>query len=235
MSSQTRTPATDGLPISFVNSLNTLFNILDESRSGFVDITEIESRWKDGEVEGLPSGVIDALRKVTPQSGKLSFDRFVAGLKIALLRHRNQPSASHFGSRSTPNFEYSRPNEEQRNHGASAFYPVHSAKSEYGTLRNKPPSSGKVSSDNSLVQQRTSSMPMLQNDNTNESRLPKSGSDTGLPKKAYNVYPNEYHGDYFRPKERWDRKPGDGRSSVATSTALEFMSAYTFAILRKFR
>ena len=34
----------------------------------------------------------------------------------------------------------------------------------------------------------------------------------------------EYHGDFFRPKEKWDRKPGDGRSSVATSSALEYMS-----------
>lgn len=36
----------------------------------------------------MPKGVLECLRKVTPASGLLSFERFVAGLKICLLRSR---------------------------------------------------------------------------------------------------------------------------------------------------
>lgn len=83
--------AHEELPKQFVASLKTLFDILDEGRTGFVRLGDIESRWQtDGPEEALPSGVIEALRKVTPSNGNLSFDRFVAGIKIALLRNRNQ-------------------------------------------------------------------------------------------------------------------------------------------------
>ena len=36
----------------------------------------------------MPSSVIESLKKVTPPSGLLSFERFCAGLKIWLLRQR---------------------------------------------------------------------------------------------------------------------------------------------------
>ena len=76
----------EGVPKQFINSLRVLFDILDEERTGFVRLTDIETRWKDDDINGLPKGVVDALRKVTPASGRLTFERFVAGLKIALLR-----------------------------------------------------------------------------------------------------------------------------------------------------
>lgn len=79
----------DGLPKQFVSSLRILFDILDEGRSGFVRFRDIESRWSDDGVRGLPPGVIDALRKVTPANGLLSFNRFVAGLRLVLSKKRD--------------------------------------------------------------------------------------------------------------------------------------------------
>ena len=88
----------DGLPKQFVNSLRVLFDILDEQKQGFIRLADIENRWQEGTVEGLPKGVIEALRKITPQSGKLSFERFVAGLKIALLRNKGDNGTRPLGS-----------------------------------------------------------------------------------------------------------------------------------------
>ena len=88
MSASQHRSTLDGVPKQFINSLRVLFDILDEEQSGFVRLTDIESRWKDDDVNGLPKGVVDALRKVTPTSGNLTFERFVAGLKISLLRNK---------------------------------------------------------------------------------------------------------------------------------------------------
>ncbi|KAL4219288.1 negative regulation of protein localization to cell cortex [Mactra antiquata] len=79
--------ATEGLPKQFVTSLRILFDILDEDRTGFVRLRDIETRWHEEGVSGLPSGVIEALRKVAPRNGRLSFDGFVTGLKLALLKN----------------------------------------------------------------------------------------------------------------------------------------------------
>ncbi|XP_013387793.1 suppressor APC domain-containing protein 2 [Lingula anatina] len=78
----------DGLPKQFIASLRTLFDILDDDKTGLVRLGEIETRWKEDGIKELPRGVIEALRKVTPPNGLLTFERFVAGLKIALLRNR---------------------------------------------------------------------------------------------------------------------------------------------------
>lgn len=78
----------DGLPKQFLSSLRILFDILDENQTGFVRLRDIESRWSDDGVRGLPPGVVDGLRKVTPSSGLLSFDRFVAGLKLVLTKKK---------------------------------------------------------------------------------------------------------------------------------------------------
>ncbi|XP_059152158.1 suppressor APC domain-containing protein 2-like [Physella acuta] len=80
--------ARDGLPKQFLSSLRILFDILDENQTGFVRLRDIESRWSDDGVRGLPPGVVDGLRKVTPSSGLLSFDRFVAGLKLVLTKKK---------------------------------------------------------------------------------------------------------------------------------------------------
>ncbi|XP_041368915.1 suppressor APC domain-containing protein 2-like [Gigantopelta aegis] len=77
------------LPKQFISSLKILFEILDENRNGFVRLCDIESRWSDQGVKGLPFGVIEALRKVTPPNGLLTFSRFVSGLKLALFSSRS--------------------------------------------------------------------------------------------------------------------------------------------------
>lgn len=93
------TTMTNDLPKQFVSSLRILFDILDENHSGFVRLSDIESRWKEDGVKGLPSGVVDALKRVTPANGYLNFDRFVAGLKLVLWRskHGNMVSGDGVG------------------------------------------------------------------------------------------------------------------------------------------
>lgn len=79
----------DALPKSFVTAMRTLFDVMDDKRTGYVRLTDIEKRWHENSSvsRDLPSGVIESLRKVTPANGLLSFERFCAGLRIALLRH----------------------------------------------------------------------------------------------------------------------------------------------------
>ncbi|XP_073167948.1 suppressor APC domain-containing protein 1 isoform X2 [Lepidochelys kempii] len=89
------------LPRPFLRSLRTLFEILDEQRSGAVHLSEIESRWGRGgpglsppggpQHELLPPGVLPALQQVAgPSGGFLSFPCLVAGLRIALLRDQEE-------------------------------------------------------------------------------------------------------------------------------------------------
>ena len=57
----------EGLPPQFVTSLRVLFDILDEDKTGLVKLSDLENRWEDGAVAGLPMGVIEALQKVLIQ------------------------------------------------------------------------------------------------------------------------------------------------------------------------
>ena len=68
--------ALQGLPPKFVSAMRTLFDVMDDKKTGFIHLSDIETRWntEDGGV-GLPSGVIDSLKKVTPPTGELSFER----------------------------------------------------------------------------------------------------------------------------------------------------------------
>ncbi|NXQ53867.1 SAPC2 protein, partial [Anthoscopus minutus] len=75
---------TEGLPRVFLQSLRTLFDILDDRRRGYVHLREIESRWRGAEAQELPAGVMDGLRQAAPASGYLTFERFVLGLRAAL-------------------------------------------------------------------------------------------------------------------------------------------------------
>ncbi|XP_013102401.2 suppressor APC domain-containing protein 2 isoform X2 [Stomoxys calcitrans] len=86
--------ACDALPKAFVQSMKTLFDILDDQRTGYVKFVDIEKGWQDDGSKGLPRGVIESLRKVTPASGLLTFDRFCAGLKLCLLRNQNTQIAA---------------------------------------------------------------------------------------------------------------------------------------------
>lgn len=75
---------TDGLPRAFLQSLRTLFDILDDGRRGTVHIQEIESRWQGADTLELPRGVLECLRRAAPPSGLLTFERFVHGLRSSL-------------------------------------------------------------------------------------------------------------------------------------------------------
>ncbi|NXF94356.1 SAPC2 protein, partial [Eubucco bourcierii] len=75
---------TEGLPRAFLQSLRTLFDILDDRRRGYVHLREIESRWRGAEARELPPGVMEGLRRAAPASGYLTFERFVLGLRAAL-------------------------------------------------------------------------------------------------------------------------------------------------------
>ncbi|XP_044517151.1 suppressor APC domain-containing protein 2 [Gracilinanus agilis] len=81
--------STEGLPRAFLQSLRTLFDILDDRRRGYVHLLEIESRWQGADTRELPRGVLEGLRKVAPASGYLTFERFVVGLRTSLLNAEN--------------------------------------------------------------------------------------------------------------------------------------------------
>ncbi|OAD53511.1 Suppressor APC domain-containing protein 2 [Eufriesea mexicana] len=83
---QIQTSSADGLPKHFVTAMRTLFDIMDDQNTGFVKFSDIEGRWQDDGTQGLPKGVLDSLKKVTPPNGLLSFERFCTGLKICLLQ-----------------------------------------------------------------------------------------------------------------------------------------------------
>lgn len=86
-------PSLDDLPKRFVVAMKTLFDIMDDQKTGQINFKDIETRWSTRNRDGnnsvlVPNGVIEALQKVTPPNGLLTFERFCAGLKICLLRHR---------------------------------------------------------------------------------------------------------------------------------------------------
>ena len=66
-SSQSR--ALEGLPPKFVKAMRTLFDVLDDNKSGTVSLADIEHWWrKDRDEHGgggsVPNGVIESLRSV---------------------------------------------------------------------------------------------------------------------------------------------------------------------------
>merc|ERR1712002_29985 len=85
--------ALEGLPPKFVTAMRTLFDVLDDNKSGCVSLADIELWWRrDREEQNntVPNGVIESLRKVATSDNLLTFERFCAGLKICLLRSQGQ-------------------------------------------------------------------------------------------------------------------------------------------------
>ncbi|XP_075761557.1 suppressor APC domain-containing protein 2 [Pelodiscus sinensis] len=84
----------EGLPRAFLQSLRTLFDILDDRQRGYVHLREIECRWQGAEARELPHGVLEGLRQAAPASGYLTFERFVLGLRASLLSPANRSKAA---------------------------------------------------------------------------------------------------------------------------------------------
>lgn len=133
------TSTVDGLPKHFVVAMRTLFDIMDDQNSGYVNYADIEARWRD-DGTSLPKGVLDGLKKVTPPNGLLSFERFCAGMKICLL-HAQEDS-----KKDQPNRPPSAPVLAAENQGKSNW---------------TSPNTAAIRPNNVIAQQRTLSMPQL--------------------------------------------------------------------------
>ncbi|NXW33936.1 SAPC2 protein, partial [Phaetusa simplex] len=115
---------TEGLPRVFLQSLRTLFDILDDRRRGYVHLREIESRWRGAEARELPAGVMEGLRRAAPASGYLTFERFVLGLRAAL-PSADPPLESGGGRRSAEKAPNPRGAEERRGKSGGQREPGH--------------------------------------------------------------------------------------------------------------
>jgi hypothetical protein len=62
-----KSKALEGLPVKFVSAMRTLFDILDEQKSGFIALADFEMYMRREREEeegggGVPLGVLDSLR-----------------------------------------------------------------------------------------------------------------------------------------------------------------------------
>ena len=205
------TSTLEGLPQQFVSSLRVLFDILDCNKTGYIALSELEASWEDGSVEGLPKGVVSALKKVAPVNGKLSFEQFVAGLKIALLRHRSD---------STHSVGEKNKNDLQSNQRAiKKDYQALST----GALQGKVGSlTGSSSGAKQGIQTRTTSLPTLQNPPKDSMQYESNGYPGNTRPNWENLNDHKRKVDALSSNNHKDRKPGDGRSSIASASALDF-------------
>ncbi|XP_015595692.1 suppressor APC domain-containing protein 2 isoform X2 [Cephus cinctus] len=141
---QIQTSNLDGLPKHFVAAMRTLFDIMDDQGTGFVKYSDIEGRWQDDGTQGLPKGVLESLKKVTPPNGLLSFERFCAGLKISLFQIKSDGDV--------------KKQEGQPNRPPSA--PILIADNQNKTAWTSP-NTATIRPNNAISQQRTLSMPQL--------------------------------------------------------------------------
>ncbi|XP_012258431.2 suppressor APC domain-containing protein 2 isoform X2 [Athalia rosae] len=141
---QMQFPNLDGLPKGFVTAMRTLFDIMDDSSSGFVKFADIEERWQDDGTQGLPKGVLESLKKVTPANGLLSFERFCTGLKICLLQIQSDAEAAKC--------------EIQQNRQPSTPALIIDGQNKIPWTS---PNTATIRPNNAISQQRTSSMPQL--------------------------------------------------------------------------
>lgn len=134
----------DGLPKHFVTAMRTLFDIMDDKNTGFVKFSDIEGRWQDDGTQGLPKGVLDSLKKVSPPNGLLSFEKFCTGLKICLLQvQADTDSKKHDGQPNRPP-------------SAPILIPDNQNKIPWTS-----PNTATIRPNNAISQQRTLSMPQL--------------------------------------------------------------------------
>ncbi|XP_074599545.1 uncharacterized protein LOC141853923 [Brevipalpus obovatus] len=86
--------STHGLPDMFITSLCKLFELLDENNTGFIKISELESRWKAIECDPkVPKGLINCLQSVQTANELIDFDSFCGAIKLCLLSASPSPSS----------------------------------------------------------------------------------------------------------------------------------------------
>ncbi|XP_070149628.1 suppressor APC domain-containing protein 2 isoform X2 [Polyergus mexicanus] len=141
---QIQSSTVDGLPKHFVNAMRTLFDIMDDQNTGFVKFADIEGRWQDDGTQGMPKDILDSLKKVTPPSGMLSFERFCAGLKICLLQIQTESD--------------SKKHNDQPNRPPSAPILIPDSQNKAAWTS---PNTATIRPNNAISQQRTLSMPQL--------------------------------------------------------------------------
>ena len=74
-----------------------LFDLVDVRKEGRVRVDDIASKWAPAppHTNHLPKGIVASLKKGTIPDGFLTFERFCAGLKIAMLRHDAEVKKHH--------------------------------------------------------------------------------------------------------------------------------------------
>uniref|UniRef100_A0A1I8A9V4 EF-hand domain-containing protein n=1 Tax=Steinernema glaseri TaxID=37863 RepID=A0A1I8A9V4_9BILA len=76
------------LPDHFVDSLKVLFDVVDADRKGYVTYEQICAQWRQLPTSQLPGNFLECLGRIAPPSGKLTFERFLAGIRLALVEKR---------------------------------------------------------------------------------------------------------------------------------------------------
>ncbi|XP_072115357.1 suppressor APC domain-containing protein 2-like [Mobula birostris] len=86
-------------PRTFLFSLRTLFDILEQQSGGTVELRDIERGWPDesSREPALPPGLIPCLRRVADPGGRLTFPRLLAGIRTALEQETEPEGTSHSG------------------------------------------------------------------------------------------------------------------------------------------
>ena len=121
----------------------------------------------------MPKGVLECLRKVTPTSGLLSFERFVAGLKICLLRSRAEALSQ--WQQQQQQQQQSQQQQQQQRQPRPPSAPTLDQLSAGAPLPPPPPPAARPHS--VIGQQRTLSMPQLSGASTGDQPPPKPPRD----------------------------------------------------------
>ena len=85
----------DQMSNQFFSLLKILFDILDDNCTGSVRFQEIENHWQNDSVQDGNCRVLESLKRVTPVSGFLTFETFIAGIILALDKYNNKEMKCH--------------------------------------------------------------------------------------------------------------------------------------------
>jgi len=187
----------DGLPPTLVESMRTLFDILDDSKQGRVRLSDIESRWENNDGNGSPKGntgaeplikmgVMGYLRKVTPPDGMLTFDRFCSGLRLALVTNNNSTGSSALLHQTYGNHNII-PQQQQQQQQQQQSLHVKNVSSNNLYANNNPSAIIPSSQIHILPTQRPTSLPISTNHNVNQAGLPHSAGQSRIPNTSSRI------------------------------------------------